>query len=113
MAAMLAQRQTAVSGVRVAAKAPVLSAARSRVAVKPQALFGFGAAKPAAGGKPAAMICIDCGYIYDGKDFSKEPASYKCPACGVGKNRFKVYKGTDGKGNSAAAMKKRKEAKQW
>ena len=34
------------------------------------------------------MVCIDCGYVYRG-DFSALPNSYKCPTCGVGKNRFK------------------------
>jgi rubredoxin len=34
------------------------------------------------------MVCIDCGYVYRG-DFSALPNSYRCPTCGVGKNRFK------------------------
>ncbi|KXZ46720.1 hypothetical protein GPECTOR_41g685 [Gonium pectorale] len=117
MAAMLAQRQAFV-GTRVA-KAPMLAAVRSRQTVKTQALFGFGASKAPAGGAPAAqfMICIDCGYIYDGaQDFKALPGSYKCPVCSSPKSRFKVYKGTDVKGkpnNAPATMKKRKDAKQW
>ena len=47
-------------------------------------MFGFG--KKAASEQP--MVCIDCGYVYKG-DFNSLPASYRCPTCGVGKNRFK------------------------
>ncbi|GFR47026.1 hypothetical protein Agub_g8711 [Astrephomene gubernaculifera] len=120
MATMLTQRQAAAfSGARVAPKAPVLAAARSRQSVQTKALFGFGGAKAAA--SPATttqfMICIDCGYIYDGaQDFKSLPGSYKCPVCASPKNRFKAYKGTDVKGkpnNAPATMKKRKDAKQW
>ncbi|PNW82575.1 hypothetical protein CHLRE_06g284600v5 [Chlamydomonas reinhardtii] len=116
--AMLAQRQ-AFSGVRVAPKAPVVAARISRSTVKTQALFGFGAKPAASGGAaaPAFMICIDCGYIYDGgQEFKSLPGSYKCPVCSSPKSRFKVYKGTDVKGkpnNAPATMKKRKDAKQW
>ncbi|GLC38185.1 hypothetical protein PLESTB_001090300 [Pleodorina starrii] len=118
MATMLAQRQTAFAGVRVSAKAPVLVAARSRQAVKAQALFGFGGNKaPAAGAATQYMICIDCGYIYDGsQEFKSLPGSYKCPVCSSPKNRFKAYKGTDVKGkpnNAPATMKKRKDEKKW
>ncbi|GIL81468.1 hypothetical protein Vretimale_1025 [Volvox reticuliferus] len=119
MAAMLAQRQTAFAGARVAPKAPVLAAARSRQAVQTKALFGFGGAKAPAGAGAGTqyMICVDCGYIYDGaQDFKSLPGSYKCPVCSSPKSRFKLYKGTDVKGkpnNAPATMKKRKDAKQW
>lgn len=116
MATMMAQRSA--FGARAAPKAPVLAAARSRSTVKVQALFGFGGAKPAAGAAATQYhICIDCGYIYDGsQEFKSLPGSYKCPVCSSPKNRFKVYKGSDVKGkpnNTGAAMKKRKDAKQW
>ena len=33
-----------------------------------------------------------CGWVYDpaktGKEFSEEPADYKCPECGAGKSAF-------------------------
>ena len=55
--------------------------------VTTKAFFGGFGGGPKSGGKP--MVCIDCGYIYKG-DFSKENFfTYKCPTCGVGKNRFK------------------------
>eukprot|EP00793_Prasinoderma_coloniale_P000995 PRCOL_00007085-RA len=70
------------------------------------------------GGDATPMICIDCGYIYKG-DFSKENFfTYKCPTCGVGKNRFKKAPQSQGnyyggmaaakRANKAAAAKKRK-----
>eukprot|EP00217_Crustomastix_stigmatica_P015941 CAMPEP_0183789420 /NCGR_PEP_ID=MMETSP0803_2-20130417/413_1 /TAXON_ID=195967 /ORGANISM="Crustomastix stigmata, Strain CCMP3273" /LENGTH=136 /DNA_ID=CAMNT_0026033589 /DNA_START=41 /DNA_END=451 /DNA_ORIENTATION=+ len=45
-----------------------------------------------ANGAPIPFICIDCGYVYQGGDFGELPNNYKCPACNVGKNRFKPYK---------------------
>ena len=55
--------------------------------VQTKAFFNFGGKKKEAAGQP--MVCIDCGYIYRG-DFSALPNSYRCPTCGVGKNRFKA-----------------------
>ena len=57
--------------------------ASSRTAVV--SLFGFGSKSAAA---TESYICIDCGYIYVGADFSKEPNSYKCPACDSPKRRW-------------------------
>lgn len=35
-----------------------------------------------------AYICVDCGYIYDGRDtFEKLPSSYRCPVCNAPKRR--------------------------
>lgn len=40
-------------------------------------------------------ICDKCGWIYDpekqGKAFSEQPDSYKCPKCKVNKKRFSIY----------------------
>ena len=55
--------------------------------VQTKAFFNFGGKKKEATGQP--MVCIDCGYIYRG-DFSALPNSYRCPTCGVGRNRFKA-----------------------
>jgi len=41
----------------------------------------------------AKYECVVCGYIYDeekeGKKFSELPNDWRCPVCGVGKDRFK------------------------
>lgn len=37
-------------------------------------------------------MCSVCGYIYDGEDFSKEPADYQCPLCDAGKDEFRPRK---------------------
>ena len=64
------------------------------------------AARKAAGAASQAYVCIDCGWIYDGKQgpFDKLPASYRCPVCNSGKKRFKKTDG-GGKGGKAAATK--------
>lgn len=40
-------------------------------------------------------ICDECGWIYDpkkeGKPFSEQPDSYKCPKCGAPKSEFSPY----------------------
>ncbi|GAX85079.1 hypothetical protein CEUSTIGMA_g12499.t1 [Chlamydomonas eustigma] len=71
-----------------AAVAPVRSITpRGQVSAK--ALFGLFGGKKEEDSAQQYYICIDCGFIYDG-DFKSAPASYKCPACTSGKNRFKV-----------------------
>lgn len=35
--------------------------------------------------KPKQFVCTVCGYIYEG---SEMPDDYKCPICGVGKDKF-------------------------
>jgi rubredoxin len=55
--------------------------------VQTRAFFGNFGKKKDTSGQP--MVCIDCGYVYRG-DFSMLPNTYKCPTCGVGKNRFKA-----------------------
>ena len=55
----------------------------------PRALGNFFGGGGGGGGGSKSMICIDCGYIYNG-DFGALPRSYKCPECGVGKGRFKA-----------------------
>ncbi|GAB5372954.1 hypothetical protein AAMO2058_001708600 [Amorphochlora amoebiformis] len=54
----------------------------------------FAPKAPGGSADTSPYICIDCGYIYKKKSpsFKELPSSYVCPACGVGKNRFKVYK---------------------
>ncbi|KAK9845830.1 hypothetical protein WJX81_003756 [Elliptochloris bilobata] len=38
----------------------------------------------------ATFVCIDCGWIYDGRaDFESLPGSFKCPVCNAPKRRFK------------------------
>ena len=50
-------------------------------------------------------VCVLCGYIYDpaegdpengikpGTPFEDIPDDWTCPACGVGKEHFEVWKG--------------------
>ena len=50
-------------------------------------------------------VCVICGYIYDpaegdpengimpGTPFENIPDDWTCPACGVGKEHFEVWKG--------------------
>jgi len=55
-----------------------------------------------------AYICIDCGWIYDGKEpFEKLPNSFKCPVCQAPKRRFRKTEGA-GK-NDAKSMRSRYE----
>eukprot|EP00884_Botryococcus_braunii_P008232 jgi/Botrbrau1/1740/Bobra.116_2s0080.1 len=50
-----------------------------------------------------AYICIDCGWIYDGREpFDSLPASFKCPVCKAPKRRFKST--AQGGANTKAAM---------
>lgn len=46
-------------------------------------------------------ICDECGWIYDpeeeGKPFSEQPDSYKCPKCGVPKSEFSPYEDDEDK----------------
>ena len=67
-------------------RTPLRTAGGRGSVVKTEAFFNFGKKKEVAG---QPMVCIDCGYIYRG-DFSALPNSYRCPTCGVGKNRFKA-----------------------
>ena len=44
--------------------------------------------------KAAAMVCVDCGYIYDGDDaFEKLPSNFKCPVCSSPKKRSARIRG--------------------
>ncbi|KAK9820426.1 hypothetical protein WJX72_010212 [[Myrmecia] bisecta] len=67
----------------------------------------FGARKAA----KTAYICMDCGYIYDGREaFEGLDKSYRCPVCNAPKRRFKVYQEPVAKNaNSLAIRKARKE----
>ena len=67
-------------------RTPLRTAGGRGSVVQTEAFFNFGKKKEVAG---QPMVCIDCGYIYRG-DFSALPNSYRCPTCGVGKNRFKA-----------------------
>mmetsp|Transcript_8185 Transcript_8185/g.20453 ORF Transcript_8185/g.20453 Transcript_8185/m.20453 type:complete len:141 (-) Transcript_8185:385-807(-) len=100
----MASLQSSMMGSRMVAarKAPKVA---SRTSVKVNAKA---ASKPAA--KNAMMVCIDCGYLYDGKrgPFAELPKSYVCPVCGSGKNRFKAYSGKI-KSNDNKSMGKRRE----
>eukprot|EP00899_Mesostigma_viride_P011910 jgi/Mesvir1/2071/Mv02324-RA.1 len=57
-----------------------------------------------------AYICVECGYIYDGRKapFSELPKDYKCPVCQAPKRRFKKYTKPAG-GNSQKEMAARME----
>uniref|UniRef100_A0A383WB62 Rubredoxin-like domain-containing protein n=1 Tax=Tetradesmus obliquus TaxID=3088 RepID=A0A383WB62_TETOB len=59
-----------------------------------------------------AYICIDCGYIYDGKEaFDKLPNSYRCPVCNAPKRRFRATEAKS-RNNDAKAMRSRMDAMQ-
>lgn len=68
------------------------------------------ASKPKA--KNATYVCVDCGYLYDGKrgPFEELPSSYACPVCGASKKRFKEYKGNVSRSNDNKTMAARREA---
>ncbi|KAL6764255.1 hypothetical protein V8C86DRAFT_2478470 [Haematococcus lacustris] len=72
-------------------------------------------AKVAARAKTANYVCVDCGYLYDGKKgaFEDLPGSYACPVCGAPKKRFKGYTGSkrsnDNKTMSARAVELREQ----
>lgn len=51
----------------------------------PVSLFGFGSKSKTT--ESMSYICVDCGYIYTGPDFTKESNSYKCPMCTSPKKR--------------------------
>jgi rubredoxin len=54
-------------------------------------------------------LCIDCGYIYDGREpFSSLPNSYRCPVCQAPKRRFKVYQKPVSSNNGARPVKQQK-----
>lgn len=56
----------------------------------------FGRKLTTAQAKMASHICIDCGYIYTGKQpFAELQKSYRCPQCNSPKRRFKPYDGGD------------------
>lgn len=51
----------------------------ARPALRVQALFG---GRGGATRAKQAMICLDCGYIYDdATPFASLPSSYRCPVC--------------------------------
>ncbi|BDA42158.1 hypothetical protein COCOBI_03-0430 [Coccomyxa sp. Obi] len=61
---------------------------RTRHAVRTQAAFGA-KAKTA----NQVYLCIDCGYIYDGRvPFAELEKDYRCPVCQAPKRRFKAQK---------------------
>jgi len=36
-------------------------------------------------------VCSVCGYVYDREEsFEEQPADFKCPVCGVSKDKFKL-----------------------
>lgn len=84
-------------------------AARGRAGpVQTNAFFGgFGGAPKSNG---AAMVCIDCGYVYRGGDFDSLAKDWECPPCGSGKNRFKVYQEGNAYDQMAAQKKANKAA---
>mmetsp|Transcript_18673 Transcript_18673/g.22369 ORF Transcript_18673/g.22369 Transcript_18673/m.22369 type:complete len:147 (+) Transcript_18673:105-545(+) len=90
------------TGVALRTTAPVTLKTLDRQAVvETKAFFG-----PFAKKTDGPMICIDCGYIYNG-DFNALPRDYKCPKCNVGKNRFKAYKAP---GSDYASLSSQKKA---
>ncbi|CAK0770995.1 hypothetical protein CVIRNUC_003822 [Coccomyxa viridis] len=67
-------------------KSKRLKGNRGNCAPKTQALFGTKA--PATGQQ---YLCIDCGYIYDGRvPFQDLGKDYRCPVCNAPKRRFKA-----------------------
>lgn len=59
--------------------------------------------------KAQPMVCLDCGYIYDGDQaFAELGGGYKCPVCTAPKKRFQELPGA-GKGNDAKSMSARRE----
>ncbi|KAG1681031.1 hypothetical protein FOA52_009991 [Chlamydomonas sp. UWO 241] len=99
MASMLSQRSVMASSSRLVAPRGVRSGAASRSPrLRVQAAAN-------------AMVCIDCGYIYDGKvPFDSLPGSYKCPVCDSPKKRFKALTGKVARGTDAKAMNARRDA---
>ena len=83
-----------------------------------RAFFNFGKKSDASvggGGVDATpYVCIDCGYVYTKGDFKRLPGTYRCPTCGVGKNRFKPQGGpsllAQKKANKEALRAKREAA---
>jgi len=58
----------------------------------------------------SAMVCVDCGYIYDGKEaFDSLPNNYKCPVCDSSKKRFFAATGRVPRGNAPKVMRERRE----
>mmetsp|Transcript_13817 Transcript_13817/g.29817 ORF Transcript_13817/g.29817 Transcript_13817/m.29817 type:complete len:144 (+) Transcript_13817:103-534(+) len=58
----------------------------------------------------AAMVCVDCGYIYDGPEaFDDAPNSYRCPVCAAPKRRFKEFRGSVPRGNDPKSMISRRD----
>eukprot|EP00882_Tetradesmus_deserticola_P002690 GHRQ01002861.1.p1 GENE.GHRQ01002861.1~~GHRQ01002861.1.p1 ORF type:complete len:139 (+),score=27.73 GHRQ01002861.1:376-792(+) len=64
-------------------------------------------ARKSAAKTSAAYICIDCGYIYAGKEaFDKLPNSYRCPVCNAPKRRFRPTEAKS-RNNDEKAMRSR------
>ncbi|KAF6253108.1 hypothetical protein COO60DRAFT_1628327 [Scenedesmus sp. NREL 46B-D3] len=81
-------------------KALGVSASRSRTAL-------LVVARKSAAKTSTAYICVDCGYIYDGKEaFDKLPNSYRCPVCNAPKRRFRPTEAKS-RNNDAKAMRSR------
>lgn len=121
---------TRAMDARVVPRVPTLArearveARKRRVSTTTRAFFNFG--KKAADGGGASggatngtvdrtpYVCVDCGYVYAGGDFKKLPGTYRCPTCGVGKNRFKPQGGpsllAQKKANKEALRAKQAEA---
>mmetsp|Transcript_31684 Transcript_31684/g.54804 ORF Transcript_31684/g.54804 Transcript_31684/m.54804 type:complete len:139 (-) Transcript_31684:84-500(-) len=59
----------------------------------------------------ANYVCVDCGYLYDGKQgpFEELPKGYTCPVCGADKKRFKKYEGNVSRSNDNKTMAKRRD----
>eukprot|EP00879_Flechtneria_rotunda_P001419 GHRR01001572.1.p1 GENE.GHRR01001572.1~~GHRR01001572.1.p1 ORF type:complete len:131 (+),score=55.12 GHRR01001572.1:176-568(+) len=55
----------------------------------------------------AAYICIDCGWIYDGREpFDKLPNSYRCPVCNAPKRRFRQTEASGKRSGSSSAARR-------
>eukprot|EP00199_Chlamydomonas_sp_CCMP681_P004864 CAMPEP_0119106162 /NCGR_PEP_ID=MMETSP1180-20130426/3928_1 /TAXON_ID=3052 ORGANISM="Chlamydomonas cf sp, Strain CCMP681" /NCGR_SAMPLE_ID=MMETSP1180 /ASSEMBLY_ACC=CAM_ASM_000741 /LENGTH=144 /DNA_ID=CAMNT_0007091417 /DNA_START=64 /DNA_END=498 /DNA_ORIENTATION=+ len=97
MRSMSAQQASQVGRPKVARRLAVSVTAR--------------AAKSAVKGKAAAMVCIDCGYLYDGKlGPFEELGAYNCPVCGANKKRFRAFDGSVSRGNDNKTMAARQAA---
>lgn len=89
-----------------ASSSPAVRGPRLRTSLQ---VFARSSSKTAA---KTAYICIDCGYIYDGREaFDKLPNSYRCPVCNAPKRRFRPTEAKT-KNNDPKAMRGRMSAMQ-
>ncbi|KAG2485746.1 hypothetical protein HYH03_015555 [Edaphochlamys debaryana] len=101
----MAAMQTAFS--RSALK-PALRGASSRSTTVAVSARSAVAAKGKAAGKEA-MVCLQCGYLYDEKTPFEDVKAYACPVCNAPKRRFKALKGNVSRSNDPKSLAARKE----